>query len=893
MDTKKQKLGQELFLKACELPTQEWPEFINENCKDDDELRNYIEDLLLSLDSSNEYFEDFEQSISSSQLNEIDDHLFRDIDFGNYQIISVMKQGGMGSLFLARRADGEFEREVVIKMIPIDLNSHFAQNQFSHEKEILASLSHPNIVQLYDSGVTKKGQSYFVMELVKGKTLIKFCNDNALTIDKRIALFAEVLQAVGFAHQHLVIHGDIKPSNIMVNEEGQIKLLDFGISRLINSSDVRLNGYSLNYLTPEHKNKTTVITTTDIHQLGQLLFELTTGIAPKKARSKDFDFPLVSFYSHNHSISIKSQSTDNQIRKSYNSDLQYIIAKALSPEPKNRYGSVQAFEEDLKRYNQGYCISARDNTLAYRISKYVFRNKVLSVSMVSILLLSTVFSLIVLNKNKTLIKERDKALKLKYLVTDVFSAADPSTTPGKELTAVEVLDMGLQRVRDRFDGISDTEADLLTEMAVTYQNLGKYQKAQDILHQVFEIKKKLHANNNQIHAHVMLLLGENYRLMSQNKEAKKILNQSLEILQLDKENNKMQIASAKSNLGRVMVLMGDFNDAEKQLNQSTLLSKEIYGEHSLEYAQALNGLNSVYFRQGKYKQVQKLLTQTKTIREYFYAEKKGPILDKDYATNINNLGLAYYLDGNLKQGEIYFRQANDLRNKIYVKPHPDQAQSLTNLGLLLNDSGRADEALLYLQQALTIRKKTLNAGHMRINAAMNNLAMVYHENQEFEKAENIYTDIYPKILNVRSEKHPQALAIMTNRANTLLELNQNKFAHDLFEKTLTIRLESLPEDHIYLSYSYLGLGKAKMALGDFFNAEKLIDKALKIRQNKLPKDNWLLGEAYYIKALINQKLNKQDSQFTSKACEILTKAKGKRYFLTQRCHNLLTKISPE
>ncbi len=888
MDAKQQKIGQELFLQAAGLSVDKWSDFLDANCHQDAELKSYVEKLLYSLDSSTEYFDRFEQSVSSSQLNEIDDHLFRDREFGNYQIISVLKQGGMGSLFLARRADGEFERDVVIKMVPIDLNSEYAQSQFAHEKEILASLSHPNIVQLYDSGITKKGQSYFVMELIKGKTLLQYCNDNKLTIKHRITLFQDVLSALGFAHQHLVIHGDIKPSNIMVNEDGQVKLLDFGISRLVNSHDTKLNGYSLNYLTPEHKDKALIITTTDIHQLGQLLFEMLTGIPPKEVRGQDFQFPLLSNFTPNKTFLDRTHSSKRQVNACYHSDLQYIIAKALALQPNKRYASAQVFQDDIKRYNQGYCIGARDKTLRYRISKYVTRNKILTVSMVSLLVLSALFSLVVQHKNSTLTKERDNALKLKNLVSDVFSAADPSTIPGKELSAVEVLDMGLQRVRERFDGLSDTEADLLAQMALTYQNLGKYQKADAILKRVFEIREKLHPNNKDLQAHSMLLLGENFRLMSQNKEAKKILIQSLELLQKNKDKNKESIASAQSNLGRVLVLLGEFNQAESYLNESTQTSKELYGKDSLAYAQALNSLNSVYFRQGKYKQVQKLLTQTKKIRENFYADHNGAILDKDYATNINNLGLAYYLDGNLKQAEDYFRKAIELRAKIYAKPHPDQAQSLTNLGLLLNDTGRSNQALVHLQKALAIRKQTLNAGHMRINAALNNLAMVYHENQEFNKAETIYQDIYPKILKARSEKHPQALAIMTNRAATLIELKQFKLAHTLLQKTLNIRLQTLPKDHLYLSYSYIGLGKAKIGLGKYAQAQKMIDKALQIRQAKLPDDSWLLGEAYYAKALINHHLKQDDPRITSKACGILKQAKGEHYFLTQRCFVLLT-----
>ncbi len=884
-----------LFLQAVEMNQQQRVTFLHQECEDNEEMLQYIEDLLLGHEASDDFFEELESTITATHLNEIEDHLFRDSDFGNYQIISVIKQGGMGTLFLAKRADGEFERKVVIKMLPFDLNFNQSQSQFAHEKEILASLIHPNIVQLYDSGVTAKGESYFVMELVKGKTLIEHCNDNKLSIAQRLDLFQDVLKAVGFAHQHLVIHGDIKPSNIMVNEEGQIRLLDFGIAKLVYKNEVEIEGYSLNYLTPEHKYKKPIITTTDIHQLGQLLFELLTNIAPKEVRGDEFEFPNLALITKNNEFTVNqilknSGLKRNELINIFNSDLGYIVAKCLSKQPTNRYKTVQALGEDLKLYLQGYCIKARSNTLYYRFSKYLKRNKLLSLLVVSLILMSMVFAWQVNQHYKELAQERDKAVAVKNLITDVFSAADPSFVPGKELTATEVLDIGLKRVRVRFKEHSDIEADLLQEMAHTYQNIGNYEKAQSILQEVYQIRQQLFPKDEILKAKSMLLLGENSRLMSNNKQAKDWLTQSLEIFNQDRISHAQFIASAKSKLGRVMVLLGDLKQAEVVLDEATELTLSIYQENSFEYAQALNDLSSVYFRQGKYQRVQQLLTQTKTIRESLLENQEISLVNKDYATNINNLGLAYYLQGQLPEGEKYFKQANSLRNQIYAKPHPEQAQSLTNLGLLLNDAGRPDEAFPYLQQALKVRQLTLAPGHMRINDAWNNLAMSYHENSDFFKAEEIYKDIMGKVIGVRGEKHPQSLSLMTNRANTLLELNEFNLAHELFEKSLTLRLKALPEGHLYLSYSYIGLGRAKVALTEIEAGKQLLEKALVIRQQKLPADHWLLGEAIYALSMVNYIQAQADLKATETACEILQKSKGENNHLTIKCETLLEKI---
>ena len=464
--------------------------------------------------------------------------------------------------------------------------------------------------------------------------------------------------------------------------------------------------------------------------------------------------------------------------------------------------------------------------------------------------------------------------------------------PGKELSAVEVLDIGLKRVRTRFKKHSEIEADLLKEIAHTYQNLGQYEKAQSILKDVYEIRNSIKPDDLFLKAKTMLLLGENARLMSNNQKAKQWLSDSLEIFNNNPKTYSKYIASVKSKLGRVMVLLGELTNAEATLNQATELTKSIYGENTYEYAQALNDLNSVYFRQGKYQLVQQRLTQTKNIRENLAIDQNGPILDKDYATNINNLGLSFYLQGKLQEGEKYFRQANELRNKIYLKPHPEQAQSLTNLGLLLNDDGRPDEALPYLQQALEVRESTLSSGHMRINDAKNNLAMVLHENKEFIQAESIYGEILKNAVENLGESNPQVISIMTNRANTLLELQQYILAKTLFQKSLDNRLNSLPEGHLYLSYNYIGLGRTLHALGEISKSKELLLKALEIRTDKLQPPHWLIGEAQYAYELANYSDGLVNIESIKSACNMLKSTKSKTHLLTLKCMDLLKKASP-
>lgn len=326
----------ELFLQAVDMDPEQAQAFLDEVCADDQPLRDKVNRLLEASQASADFLNDMMADAHAYGLNEIEDHCFRDRQFGPYQVISILKQGGMGSVFLARRADGEFNRRVIIKMIQMGMNFNQNQTLFAHEKKVLASLNHPNIVQLYDSGETDERLSWFAMEWVNGTHITDHCNDRRLNLKGRLELFMSILNAVQFAHQHLVIHGDIKPANILVNEDGQVKLLDFGIARLLRNDGPGMTAHSNSYLTPEQARQEPAITTTDIHQLGQLLFELLTGLQPVSVRDDAFNFPTLSDTLQIHrqrgtlgSFSWLCNSSRTELKRHHHSDLQHYVSPSI------------------------------------------------------------------------------------------------------------------------------------------------------------------------------------------------------------------------------------------------------------------------------------------------------------------------------------------------------------------------------------------------------------------------------------------------------------------------------------------------------------------------------------------------------------------------------------
>jgi eukaryotic-like serine/threonine-protein kinase len=271
----------EIFDEAVELPSVERAQYLESVCQGDLDLREAVEKMLVIDDESSTFLEESPLEIleKSNQEELTNQHL------GSYKLLKEIGRGGMGAVFLAERNDKEFEKKVAIKIVKRGMDTDDILRRFRHERQILASLEHPNIARMIDGGTTKDGLPYFVMEYIEGADIISYSDSNSLTINERLKLFGEVCKAVQFAHQNLIIHRDLKPSNIIISQNGTPKLLDFGISKILNSTDEKGTVTSLGimtpaYASPEQANGKNVTTGTDVYSLGVVLYELLTGQMP-------------------------------------------------------------------------------------------------------------------------------------------------------------------------------------------------------------------------------------------------------------------------------------------------------------------------------------------------------------------------------------------------------------------------------------------------------------------------------------------------------------------------------------------------------------------------------------------------------------------------------------
>jgi len=377
-----------VFEEALETSRSERPAFFQRTCGDDEELHREVESLLESHDQAGTFLDQeiqfvprdlVEESASTLRLGEVVDR---------YRIIREIGRGGMGAVYLAERADAEYEKQVAIKLIKRGMDTDSVLRHFRNERQILAGFDHPNIARLFDGGTTESGLPYFVMEYVDGLPIDEYCYKHALSISERLKLFREACAAVSYAHRHLVIHRDIKRTNILVTADAVPKLLDFGIAKILQQGDgaqppATMTGLRLmtpECASPEQIRGEPVTTASDVYSLGVVLYELLTGSSPYRFTSRalrDVERAITEQEPTRPSTAAPESNRKSEIanRKFLRGDLDNIVLMALRKEPDRRYQSVEQFSEDIRRHLEARPVLARKDTIGYRAAKFIRRNK--------------------------------------------------------------------------------------------------------------------------------------------------------------------------------------------------------------------------------------------------------------------------------------------------------------------------------------------------------------------------------------------------------------------------------------------------------------------------------------------------------------------------------------
>ena len=496
---------------ALDLPAAQRPAFLDRACGNDPQLRSLVERLLSAAEIEDPGFksggallgsfgDNFRQELTQS------DEVAPGTLIGRYRIVREIGRGGMSVVYLAERADGQFRQEVAVKLLESGMSTSQIARRFDRERQILAQARHPGVARLLDGGTGPGGRPYLVMEYVDGRPIERYCDEERLSIPDRLRLFLQVAQAVEDAHRNLVVHRDIKTSNILVTDKGHAKLLDFGIAKLLDptaTSGDALTGSAIRLMTPawaspEQVRGNPVTTASDVYQLGLLLYLLLTGCFPYDVGDGSAAGRMLAIAQQEpvkpsaavtspggcgvapgqerrsaEEIARARGTTPRRLHRMLAGDLDAIILTALCKEPERRYGSVSQLLDDLDRFFAGRTISARPDTWTYRTGKLIKRH---SAAFAAAALAALIGLGLGLAYTSELMKERDRAREQAEFLGELFEAP----AQGEPLTPRQLLDRGVARVELEKADDPELQADRLDDLADMYRNLGLHQEARDL-----------------------------------------------------------------------------------------------------------------------------------------------------------------------------------------------------------------------------------------------------------------------------------------------------------------------------------------------------------------------------------------------------------------------------
>lgn len=782
-----------------------------------------------------------------------DDHkdLLPGTVLGMYQLREIIGRGGMGDIYLAYRADQLYEHAVAVKVMRARLENSDTLRQFDAERKILASLDHPNIARLYDGGVSADGLPYFVMEYVEGEPVDQYCHQHKCTISERIQLFSTICRAVGFAHQNLVVHQDLKPSNIMVKADGTVKLLDFGIAKLLSddqSGPKSANGdhfLSLAYASPEQLAGKNITTTSDVFSLGVILFKLLTGAYPFSTRRrgrKNFpdvelpELPSTAVLKPGNKHISNLNSSAKEWSKKLAGDLDAIVMKALKAHPADRYLSTEQLIDDIQRYENQLPVYAMQATTGYRLKKFIGRHKMgFSTSIAAILLFTLFTGALIIQQAETVrernsaLLERDKSAEIAAFLEELLASADPAygTNRTDTLRIRDLLQSGTERVRRELVTQPAIQAQMLNVLGDVHQKLGNYENALPLLEQAMQIRHSLHTGDHPDIAESLNSLGTLNSKTGELDDAVEHLNRALEMrIRLFGPLHE-DVAKSYTSLANLTQTRGNYDEAERLYREALSIHSQLSDEPGKNKALSMANLATILQRKGSLDEAQQYHLDALNM---FQAVLSGdhPLI----ATSSNNLALLYTERGMFELALPLARKALDMRKSLYGEQHPQVLTSLNNLASLLADLGNVVEAEELYHKSLELRKIQHGDESMPVAIGYNNLANLLRKNGRFDEAVSMFRLASGTARQALGADHPSVAIITGNLAGALRRQGSVDEAEQYYGIAFEVLQRTLSDDHPSTARVRIGLGECYTDRGRFEQAEEQIRLGFDVLRNK-------------------------------------------------------------
>jgi eukaryotic-like serine/threonine-protein kinase len=732
---------------------------------------------------------------------------------GPYRLLREIGHGGMGTVYLAERADQQYQRLVAVKLLRgWSAGNERAVRRFLEERQILAALDHPDIARLFDGGVTPDRLPWFAMEYVEGVPLDRYCDERGLPIEERLELFCRVCAAVQFAHRNLVVHRDLKPANILVTAQGGVRLLDFGIAKLLSgdgaggSASLTITGERLMtplYASPEQVRGDPISTASDIYSLGVLLYELLTGVDPYRLATRE---------PHEVAHAILEQEPERpsaavlrtgqageygaarglppaKLARRLRGDLDTIVLTTMQKDPGHRYGTADQLEADVRRHLAGLPLLARPESRLARAQKFVRRHRVgVGVTAVVALLVvafagvTAIQSLRIRTQAGRITVERDRAEQVSRFLAGLFQTSDPYAGAGGGLTARQILDSGAARIDRELAGQPQTRAQMLLEMGRAYFGLGVRDRA------------------------------------------RRFAETSLAIQRRTSPDGQSEISQTLDFLGLVLLEQGELEGAERVYREALALRRQHLGPDR-EMARTLNGLAAVLRAGGRFRDADSVSREAVTIDE---AQSEGHRLN--LAESLEGQAHAVRERGDFNAAERLYGRVLELRRQELPEEHPEVASSVLNLATALSDAGQTAGADSLFRSGLAVKRRLLGVDHPDVAVDEAHYARLLHRRGNDSAATTLYRHALSIARRQLPGVHPLTATTLLGLGELWLDQGKAARAEPLLREAYAIRRTGLPPGHPYIAEAEQAMGAVIMAQRRYVEAERYLRPSFKALQ---------------------------------------------------------------
>jgi len=818
----------ELFLDAVEHhPPERWESFLDSACGGDEALKASVRTLLRAhLETESRLPPgkpgEEERGGAPGRKKERPGRII-----GPYKLLEPVGEGGMGTVFMAEQAR-PIHRQVALKIINPGMDSRQVLARFEAERQALALMDHPNIARVLDAGSTETGQPYFVMELIKGVPITKFCDERQLTPRQRLELCVPVCQAVQHAHNKGILHRDLKPSNVLVAlYDGQPvpKVIDFGVAKALReplTDRTLVTGFgaivgTLEYMSPEQAelNQLDVDTRSDIYGLGVLLYELLTGTTPieheqvrraahlevlRRIREEEPPTPSTRLRTSGElqAIAAARGSEPRRLSGQMRGEIDWIVMKCLEKDRSRRYETADGLSNDIKRYLAGEAVEACPPSAYYRMRKVALKHRKLVVTATAFLLLlvagiiATTREAIHATRAEALAKEQAEIAQQinDFLQNDLLAAANPANSSDRDLRLRVVLDRASQKAEAAFKDRPIVEAGLQNTLGLSFMSLGEYASAESHLRRSYELNLRIRGPRHKDTIAVRNNLGILMTRLGHLDEARGLHAENLDILRATAGPDDVATMKAGNGLGSVLVAQGRYADAQQILEEVLSAEKRVLGEEDRLTTSSMVNLSRAFMGLGRYGEAREVDEKILAVARRTLGPESPSAL-----VAANNLASVLQMQGHLDEALDLYLETVQIKRRTLGPDHASTLVSMYNVGSLYLRQNQIEKAVEIFQEVLPIQKRVLGLEHTDTLRSMGALADALHKQGKLAQAAALSEQTLAAQRHALGEDHPDSLRTMFQLGDVYLDEGRAADARALYDKALSARVRVLGANH--------------------------------------------------------------------------------------------------